>query len=100
MSARRSDLKMMAFLIRHGADPTIQNTSNRTALRLIAIREFSGGNEGNWKNEKIFADFSKFINNPAFSDIILKSSDGVKYFCHKIVLSAQSPVFEAMFNNT
>lgn len=72
-AARRSDMKMMSYLVKKGADPSVSNTSGRTALQLIAIRDFSAGDDSLLRNEREGLDFSKFLNNQNLSDLTVRN---------------------------
>lgn len=50
------------------------------------------------KGQIFLKNMEKYLNNKKFSDIVLVSSDKIKIFAHKIILS-QVPYFENLFNS-
>ena len=50
------------------------------------------------RNLNFMKNMENYINNKKFSDIILISSDNIKIFCHKIILS-RIVYFENLFNS-
>jgi len=77
-AARRSDLKMMAYLIRKGADPTLASTIGRTPLQLLALKDFSVGAA---RLEGSQLDFSKFLNQAILSDLTVRIFRPIPFGC-------------------
>lgn len=48
---------------------------------------------------KLFHDFSHLLESPICSDFVIESTDGHKFNVHKLILSAQSEVFNAMLKD-
>eukprot|EP00160_Parvularia_atlantis_P004058 Unigene13405_Nuclearia_a/m.40632 Unigene13405_Nuclearia_a/g.40632 ORF Unigene13405_Nuclearia_a/g.40632 Unigene13405_Nuclearia_a/m.40632 type:complete len:426 (+) Unigene13405_Nuclearia_a:1-1278(+) len=96
-AARRSDLAMVAELLAAGVQPLLLNSNGVTALSMLATRDFM---QGELAASSVPAahdlNVDRFLRSSDFSDVVLYGDDGVRIPAHRIILCAQSPVFDAM----
>eukprot|EP00042_Codosiga_hollandica_P053948 m.719175 g.719175 ORF g.719175 m.719175 type:complete len:734 (+) comp58810_c0_seq22:1091-3292(+) len=85
VAARQGNLSAMAWLLSAGADPLQRNSSNRTALQLLALRDFApeAREPADPSLPTSIVDMSSYVNNPLFSDFKLSLADGTSFFAHR-----------------
>jgi len=96
---------MHRYLARNKEDLKLKLTVNHTGCMINRTEERSPedpSSSGQIKSTKdqVCADFSKILEEDKFSDVLLKVTLGreTTFRCHKAILAARSPVFDAMFS--
>eukprot|EP00049_Salpingoeca_infusionum_P007616 m.123866 g.123866 ORF g.123866 m.123866 type:complete len:1200 (+) comp13762_c0_seq4:144-3743(+) len=102
-AARRNDRKTMAWLVDHGADPTLRNGFHKTPLELLGIKfgqdmTISAASAPSSLPVATHQGFIKYLMSSTFSDVILVLDCGTKIPAHKIMLCATSSFFSAQLD--